>query len=176
MKHLQPGSNLYQAIEGPFSKLVKRSRWPLTCETSRSRMSGSSLTSCHWKVSNQELQETIKHTFCRSRNLIQLQTPRHKTSLATHGSDQGILGPWDTLTRGCSMHVFTPVLSWGLGILWQGVQYACVHASTVLGWSEYFRTYDLVWYNSHIFEFLCHLMASLDIPRPPLALPWMVTS
>ena len=32
MKHLQPGSNLYQAIEGPFSKLVKKSRWPRNCE------------------------------------------------------------------------------------------------------------------------------------------------
>ena len=152
MKHLQPGSKLYQAIEGPFSKLVKRSRWPLTCETSRSRMSGSNLTLCHWKVSNQELQkETIKHTFCRSRNLIQLQTPQHKTSLATHGVIR---------------------VSWDLGILWQGgavcmcscqyctgisgysakrrVQHACVHAAnTVLGWSKYFRTYDLVW-TTHI--------------------------
>ena len=141
----------------------------------------------------------------------QLQTPQHKTPLATHVSGQGISGPWDTLARsagcmcsrqycpgisgysakrrvqhacvhastvlgsqdtlpsgGCSMHVFTPVLYWDLGILCQGVQHACVHASTVLGWSEYFSTYDLVWYNSYTFEFLCYLMASLDI----LGLHW----
>ena len=28
-----------------------------------------------------------------------------------------VLGSWDTLTRQCTMHVFTPVLSWDLGIL-----------------------------------------------------------
>ena len=28
-----------------------------------------------------------------------------------------VLGSWDTLTRRCTMHVFTPVLYWDLGIL-----------------------------------------------------------
>ena len=31
------------------------------------------------------------------------------------------------------------------------LQHACVHASIVLGWSEYSGTYDLVWYNSYTF-------------------------
>ena len=47
----------------------------------------------------------------------------------------------------CSRQYCTGIL----GYSDKEVQYACVHASAVLGWSEYFGTYDLVWYNPYTF-------------------------
>ena len=48
------------------------------------------------------------------------------------------------------MHVFTSVLSWDLGILCQveGAARLC-SCQYFPGSSEYFRTYDLIWYSSH---------------------------
>ena len=53
------------------------------------------------------------------------------------GMVKSILGSWDTLTGGCSVHVPIHVgmvrVSWDLWILRQG----CAHPCTVSGWSEY---------------------------------------
>ena len=38
-----------------------------------------------------------------------------------------------------------------LGYSDKGVHHACVHTSTVLGWSQYFGTFDLVCYNPYTF-------------------------
>ena len=91
-------------------------------KSSRSRTSRSNLTLCHWKVSYQELQkETIKHTFCKSRNLIPVANTSTQDTPCYSCKWSGYLG----MTRRCSMHVFTPVLSWDgqsiSGLLWPGM-------------------------------------------------------
>ena len=70
---------------------------------------------------------------------------------------QSISGSQDTLTGGgggCSVHVPIHVLSRdGQSIsgfrdtLTGGVQCTCAHPCTVLGWSEYFGSYALLWYD-----------------------------
>ena len=136
MKHLQPGSKLYQAIEGPFSKLVKRSRWPLTCEKQqiknvwlqfdivplKSKQSRASEgdNQAHF-LQIKKLDPSCKHL--NTRHPLQLML------VVRVSRDLGILWQAEGAVCMCSRQYYPGILEYSD----KGVQYACVHASTILG-------------------------------------------